>query len=165
MIARSGPSYSPMARLHVTACSMPRHRGHVRLSIVPTRQEGSGSPQTSHNGGVNALTARQHASHTGPRVGSPSGRSHAAQIGARSTDRRGPMIFRLKAEATGISDGSTHRTHRSTPGTLGTPGTRGTSGTPGTRGTRGTPIRLHAPRFVPHLPTTVPANRRRASVA
>src|SRR5436190_17481870 len=66
---------------------LPRpHRGH-RLTSGPTpRHDGRGSPQPSHRGGVNDLIEVQHAPHTGPRVGSWSGRSQAAHAGASKTE-------------------------------------------------------------------------------
>jgi hypothetical protein len=63
--------------------------------MLMIRHDGSGSPQRSQSGGVNGVMLRQQSQQTGPRVGSGSGRSQAAQAGARMTASR-PSIARLK---------------------------------------------------------------------
>src|SRR4051794_41916825 len=53
-----------------------------------------GSPQVSHRGGVNDLIDVQHAPQTGPPVGSSSGRSQAAHVGASKTESSASAILR-----------------------------------------------------------------------
>src|SRR5205814_1787407 len=58
-----------------------------------TRQDGSGSPQRSHSGGVSGRIEFQQPAHTGPPVGWSSSLPHAAQEGARRTDRIASAAF------------------------------------------------------------------------
>jgi hypothetical protein len=59
-----------------------RHRAHRPSDTLRFRQEGSGSPQPSQNGGVIGWIEFQQGSQTALRVGCSSGRWQAAQPGA-----------------------------------------------------------------------------------
>ena len=84
-MARSAPSYAPIARARSTRRGARRQRGHRASGTLIARQVGSGSPQRSHSGGVSGRIDCQHRSHTGPCVGCSSSSSQAAQAGASTT--------------------------------------------------------------------------------
>lgn len=108
-IARSDPSYGPIARPRVTNPSRRRQRGHRACSMLVRRQEGSGSPHRSHTGGVMGTIAAQHSAHTGPAVGASSGRSHAAHAGASRTDSRPSATRRATSSPFTFHSFATHR--------------------------------------------------------
>ena len=86
-MARSAPSYAPMARARWMAGRVRRQRGHGSEPATERRHVRSGSPQRSHSGGVRGRIDCQHSAQTGPRVGCSSGRSHAAHAGDKATLR------------------------------------------------------------------------------
>jgi hypothetical protein len=87
-MARNEPSYGPIARAREMADRSRLHLGQMLVSTLMTRQEGRGSPQWAQRGGVKGRIRDQHPEHTGPRVGSSSGVSQAAQTGASRTESR-----------------------------------------------------------------------------
>jgi hypothetical protein len=68
-MARSDPSYGPIARLRAIGEGRLRQRGQVPVSMLITRHDGSGSPQRVQSGGTNVLIVVQQVSQTAPRVG------------------------------------------------------------------------------------------------
>ncbi len=68
-IARSDPSYGPIARLRVIADGRRRQRAHCPDARLRTLHDGRGSPHDAQTGGTNAGTASQQEQQTGPRVG------------------------------------------------------------------------------------------------
>ncbi|MEO8077228.1 MAG: hypothetical protein ABI818_12935 [Acidobacteriota bacterium] len=84
-MARSEPSYGPIARPRATRVGWRRQRAQRPQAMLVTRHVGSGSPQLSQTGGVIGTIRVQQAWQTGPRVGWSSGLRHAAHAGASST--------------------------------------------------------------------------------
>jgi hypothetical protein len=68
-IARSEPSYGPIARASETSGSWRRQRGQRDSATLTLRHDGSGSPQVRQQGSVLGMMAVQQREQTAPAVG------------------------------------------------------------------------------------------------
>ncbi len=109
-IARSDPSYGPIARARERCGGVRRQRGHRSSSTPTRRQDGRGSPQVRQHGGVIGTIDVQHAGQTAPRVGCSSGARQAAQSGASRT-AAAPSIAARSQDQLPTSNVQLHKTN------------------------------------------------------
>ena len=95
MIARSAPSYAPIALARSIRRGRRRQRAQHASGRLTIRHVGNGSPQRSQSGAVKGRIDPQQASQTGPRVGWRRSSPHAAQDGERTTERTASEEMRI----------------------------------------------------------------------